>query len=152
MNCNTFQPGRFSYTIREIQGLEVEIEGISLTNIKISKDFTKNIATQAMISLLKVDKFSGPSMQCHISYHWSYTWTALLWDIHKSSSTLYMDGEPPLQHFCQVTAILMFPAAWFCLFDCSGHKRLAVLSCIPFNLLGKRLTLLASVSMDWQVS
>lgn len=39
----------FSYTIREIQGLAVETEvlqeGISLTNIKISKDFTKNIAT-----------------------------------------------------------------------------------------------------------
>lgn len=46
----------------------------------------------------------------------------------------------------------MFPAVWFCLFDCSSHKRLAVLSCIPFNLLGKRLIFLASVSMDWQVS
>lgn len=60
----------FSHTIRETQELAVEIEvlqeGTSLTNSKISKDFTKNTATQAMTSLLKMDKFSGPSMQCHI--------------------------------------------------------------------------------------
>lgn len=60
----------FSYTIRETQGLAVEMEvlqeGISLTNTKISKDFTKNAATQARTSLLKMDEFSGPSMQCHI--------------------------------------------------------------------------------------
>lgn len=92
-----------------------------------------------MASLLKVDKFSGPSMQCHISYQWCYTWIALLRDIHKANSTLHTDGEPSLQHFCQLTATLTFPAAWICLFDCSGHQRLAVLSCIPFYLLGKRL-------------
>lgn len=92
-----------------------------------------------MTSLLRVDTLSGPSKQCHISYQWPYTWIAPLQDTHKASPTRHMDREPSLQHFCQVTATLIFPAAWFCLFNCSCNERLAVLSCIPFYLLGKRL-------------
>lgn len=53
----------------------------------------------------------------------------LMWDIRGRCSVLASDTKARLHH----------PAAWFCLFDFSCHKRLAVLSCIPFYLLGKRL-------------
>lgn len=52
----------------------------------------------------------------------------LMWDARGRCSVLTSDTKAGLCH----------PAAWFCLFDCSCHKRLAVLSCIPFYLLGKR--------------
>lgn len=59
-----------SATLRETEGLAVEIEVLQeatpLTSIGISKDFTKNTATQARTSLLQMEKFSGSSRQCHV--------------------------------------------------------------------------------------
>lgn len=111
--------------------MEIEVlqEGTSLTNSKISKDFTKNTATQAMTSLLSMDTFSGPSMQCHICYQCSCTWTALLWDSPKAGSTLPMGAFTP--------AFPQPPAPRCCPCPCSCHRRTAGLPASLFTCWAK---------------